>query len=369
MVLEGAHRRGYQRVSRVAVVVSGWPRISETFALNELLALRDAGMLAAVFATKAGPPGPRQPGVDELDPLVEVLPDGSEAEQGAHVARRLASRGVTGVHGYFAHRPASVAREAAALLGVPYGFSAHALDVRKVAPSNLRRLVAGAATVVACNPDVAMALIEAGGRPSLLPHGVNTWRFRPVPAPAAATMALLAVGRCVEKKGFGVLISAMALTRSPMVLRIVGDGPLRPALEDEARRLGVGDRVEFAGRLTHAELIDDYGRCDVVVVPSIVDAAGDRDGLPNVVLEAMASGRPVVASDVAAISTAVRDQVTGVLVAAGAPSDLASALDRLGSHPAERARMGEAARLEALRDFDLRNCAAEFCREIGRSYS
>jgi glycosyltransferase involved in cell wall biosynthesis len=351
------------------VVLSGWPRISETFALNELRALRDAGMLAAAFATKAGVPGPRQPGVDELDRLVEVLPEGDAAAQGARVARRLTGLDVTAVHGYFAHHPAAVARAAAGLLGVPYGFSAHALDARKVTADELRLLSAGATVVVACNSDVAATLAGSGARPALLPHGVDTTRFRPAPPPAGPEMAVLAVGRCVEKKGFGGLLQAMALTRRPSRLRIVGDGPLRPELEEAARRLGVAPRVEFVGRRTHDELAEHYAECDVVVVPSIVDRDGDRDGLPNVVLEAMASGRPVVASDVSAMAGAVRDRVTGILVLPGIPSALAAALDRLATDPAGRLRLGEAARREALGRFDLRDCAADFCRALGRAYA
>src|SRR5215213_6011652 len=101
------------RPLRLAVVVSGWPRVSETFAVNELLALQRAGMLTAVFATKAGDPTLRQPGCGELAPLVEVLPPGDARAQGAIVARRLAGQGVAAVHGYFAHQPAAVAAEAA----------------------------------------------------------------------------------------------------------------------------------------------------------------------------------------------------------------------------------------------------------------
>lgn len=365
----GSRERPYQRPARVAVVLSGWPRVSETFALNELLALRDAGILAAVFATKEGGPGPHQPGVEELEPLVEVLPEGDALDQGAHVARRLEGLGVTGVHGYFAHQPAAVARAAAALLGVPYGFSAHALDVRKVSAGDLRLLIAGAAVVIACNADVAASLAEGGSRPALLPHGVDLLRFRSSPPPARRETCLLAVGRCVEKKGFEVLIRAMTLVTAPACLRIVGEGPLRPALEEAAREWGVAGRVKFLGHRTHAQLADLYAGSDVVVVPSVIDRDGDRDGLPNVVLEAMASGRPVVASDVAAIASAVRDRMTGVLVPPGDPTALAGVLDELAADPAARFRMGEAARREAHERFALGDCADRFCRTLGEVYA
>lgn len=369
IVNESSRAASYQGSVRLAVVLSGWPRLSETFALNELLALRAAGMLAAVFATKPGPAGPRQPGVEQLEPLVEVLPEGNAAEQGEYIARRLEATGVSGVHGYFAHQPAAVAREAAARLGVPYGFSAHALDVRKVSPAELGRLAAGAAAVIACNADVAQTLTLAGAQPALLPHGVDTCLFHPARAATGPGTALLAVGRCVEKKGFEVLIRAMAHVDSSVHLRIVGDGPLREGLEQEAVRLGAAGRVEFLGRLTHDQLVTRYSECDIVVVPSIVDRNGDRDGLPNVVLEAMASGRAVVASDVAAISSAVRDGITGILIPPNDPRALAAALRRLIDDEPARAKMGAAARQDALRDFDLHRCSDEFCRVIGRCYA
>ncbi|HEX9992050.1 MAG TPA: glycosyltransferase, partial [Acidimicrobiales bacterium] len=272
---------------RLGVVVSGWPRVSETFALNELLALRRAGMLAAVFATKPGDPSLRQPGWDEIDPLVEVLPGGDVDAQAAVVAERLAGAGVAGVHGYFAHQPAAVAAAAAARLGVPYGFSAHALDVRKVPPAELAERAAGAAVVVSCNRETAASIEAAGTTPRLVAHGVDLDRFSPAPPPGGPVTSLLAVGRLVEKKGFDVLVEALALVDRPCRLRLVGDGPERPRLEAAVARLGLGDRVDLLGRRTHADLPALYAAADVVVVPSVVDANADRDGLPNVVLEAM----------------------------------------------------------------------------------
>ena len=118
----------------IAVVTSGFPRRSETFLLNELLALDARGALAAVFATKPGDGGSLHPGCRRLLRRVEVLPGGSPSAQAASLLERLGARRVAGVHGYFAHRPAAVAAHAARRLGVPFGFSVHARDARKVAP-------------------------------------------------------------------------------------------------------------------------------------------------------------------------------------------------------------------------------------------
>src|SRR3954451_21122220 len=112
----------------VAVIVSGFPRRSETFMLGELLALEASGALAAVLATKLGEFGPAQPGTERLTKYVEFLPDGTVEEQARAVRAMLAEKKVDGIHAYFAHRPAEVAQQAAQITGVPFGFSVHARD-------------------------------------------------------------------------------------------------------------------------------------------------------------------------------------------------------------------------------------------------
>jgi glycosyltransferase involved in cell wall biosynthesis len=351
------------------VVVSGWPRLSEVFALNELLALHRAGALAAVLATKPGDPQLRHPAVAELDPLVTVLDPGDVGGQAHQAADLLRGTGVGAVHGYFAHRPAAVALATAELLGVRFGFSAHALDVRRTPAPELARLAARASVVVCCNPDAAADLRAAGVSPELVRHGVDSAVFTPIAAPGRAVVELLAVGRFVEKKGFAVLIEAMTRLDRRCRLRLVGDGPLRGDLEAAIARHGLAGRVELAGRATHAILPALYAGADIVVVPSVVDAAGDRDGLPNVVLEAMACARPVVASDVAAIGTAVLDGVTGVLVPPGDPTALAGAISGLAGDPGRREALGRAARALVEDRFDLTRCTAVLRRTLERCYA
>jgi len=338
------------------------------FALNELLAMKRVGMLAAVFALKAGEEGAPQPAAAELEPFVELIPPGDVWTQAATVAARLAGTDVAGVHGYFAHDPAAVAAETSALLGIPYGFSVHALDARKVAHADLVERAAKAAVVISCNRDAAAEVAAVGTTPLLVPHGVDLAAFAPSDPPCAEPVSLLAVGRLVEKKGFDVLIDALAQLHRPFALRLVGDGPLRLSLTAAVEARGLAGRVEMVGRRTHGTLPDLYAAADLVVVPSVVDSRGDRDGLPNVVLEAMASQRPVVASDVAAISTAVRHSVTGLLVPPGDAGALARALRDLIDAPARRATLGLAARGIVEREFSLGSRTAEFCRTLELAY-
>jgi glycosyltransferase involved in cell wall biosynthesis len=341
---------------RLVMLMSGFPRRSETFALNELLALDRAGCLEAVFATKPGDPGPPHPGAERLMQKVRYLAPGTSAQQAAEVVKALDGSPVTAVHGYFAHLPTEVAAKAARRLGVPYGFSVHAIDARKVVRSELADRARDAACVVACNPDVAGDLRRAGAPVHLIPHGVDLDRFRPTPAPNGEVLSLLAVGRLVPKKGFPVLVEAASRLLAPFCLRIVGDGPGRAALERRVADAGLSDRVTLVGPRTHDDLPAEYAAADVVVVPSVTDATGDRDGLPNVVLEAMSSGRPVIASDVGAVGSAVVDGRTGVLVPPGDAGALTGAIEFLADQPRWRARLGREARARAERDFELHSC-------------
>jgi glycosyltransferase involved in cell wall biosynthesis len=338
------------------MLMSGFPRRSETFALNELLALDRAGCLEAVFATKPGDPGPPHPGAERLMQKVRYLAPGSAAEQAAEVVEQIGDAPVSAVHGYFAHVPTEVAAKAARRLGVPYGFSVHAVDARKVTRSDLADRARDAACVIACNPDVAGDLRRAGAPVHLIPHGVDLERFTPTPPPNGEVLSLLAVGRLVPKKGFPVLIEAASRLLAPFCLRIVGDGPDREALERQIAAAGLEDRVRLVGPRTHDDLPAEYASADIVVVPSVMDATGDRDGLPNVVLEAMSSGRPVIASDVGAVSSAVVDRRTGVLVPPGDAGALAGALEYLVDQPECRERLGREARARVERDFELHSC-------------
>lgn len=355
-------------MSRVAVVMSGFPRRSETFALNELLALDEAGMLEAIFATKPGETHEPQPGSERLAARVRSLPPGSPAMQAELIGNALAGRPVSGVHGYFAHTPAQVAGLVAERLGVPYGFSAHARDARKVSPAELGRRARHAALVVACNDDVAGEIRQAGGDAEVLPHGVDLQRFRPGPSTPVRELSLLAVGRLVEKKGFHILIEAVSQLTTPFRLRILGEGPERDRLERAVAAAGLADRIALPGATTHAELPAALQAADIVVVPSVIDASGDRDGLPNIVLEAMACGRPVVASDAGAIAAALTDSVNGLLVPPGDAGTLARALDRLGFHPELRRRLGEAARARAEADYELHACTDRLLVRMEAAY-
>jgi glycosyltransferase involved in cell wall biosynthesis len=345
---------------RLAVVVSGFPRRSETFAVNELVALAERGMLAGIYATKPGDADGVQPDCQRLLPLVHMLPPVDPRRQGASLARSLAAAQVDAVHAYFAHAPAAVAEQAASRLQVPFGFSVHARDARKVDRSVLAGRARRASCVVACNADVAAELRGIGARVHLVPHGVDLRRFGARPPRIGSGVRLLAVGRLVGKKGFHVLVDALTRTGPDVTLRIVGDGPEHDRLAAQIAAAGVAARVTLAGACTHETLPDEYAAADVVVVPSVVDASGDRDGLPNVVLEAMASRRPVIGSRVGAIGAAVRDEETGLLIAPGSATALADAIHRLALDRRFRLALARRGRSLVERHYGVDQCADRF---------
>lgn len=358
------------RARQIAMVVSGFPRRSETFALSELLALDAAGALAGIFATKPGDGADPHPDAERLASRVVMLRPGTVRDQSAAVAAHLRGTGVAGVHGYFAHTPADVAATAAAELKVPYGFSAHAKDVRKVDPAALARRGRDAAIVIGCNEDVSATLRESGVTPVLVPHGVDVKRFVPIDGvDRRDRLRLLSVGRLVEKKGFFVLLEAAARLEMPFSLRIVGDGPDAVRLRAAIERLGLSAHVTLCGGRTHAELPGEYAAADIVIVPSVLDQDGDRDGLPNVVLEAMASARPVVASRIGAIPTALIHRETGWLVRAGDAAGLAGALRMLAADADLRHRLGRLARARAERDFALPQCTERLRSVLEAAYA
>jgi glycosyltransferase involved in cell wall biosynthesis len=352
----------------IAMIVSGFPRHSETFLLGELLALEEQNFLAALFSTKPGENGNVQPESDRLLRKLQLIPAGTAAEQAAFVSAQLKDKNVAGLHGYFAHTPAEVAQLTANTLNVPFGFSTHARDARKVAQETLAHRSKHASCVVACNSDVAKDFEQTGSNVYVLPHGVDLNRFSPQPKQPSATTHVLAVGRLVEKKGFDVLIAAAGRVKTSLTLTIVGDGPERERLQQLVNASHLDSVVQFHEAVTHEHLPSLYAAADIVVVPSVQDSSGDRDGLPNVVLEGMACGRPVIASDISAINSAVTHGATGLLVAPGNAVNLAESIDFLSTHPEVRTTLSKNARAKIEQDFDVQHCANNFHKLLREVY-
>ena len=276
--------------------------------------------------------------------------------------RRLVEReGIDVVHAHWILPNGYVAARVGAATGVPYAVTLHGSDVFMAERNALfrrmaRRALAGAAHVTSCSAELADRLLALGEdrgagaaeKVLLVPNGTDVV---PEEVPDAAEhperRRVLAVGRMVYKKGFEYLVDAAPAILSGFPdaeIVLAGGGELIPELRRRAERLGVGDRLRFPGPLSHDRVLELMGTAEVFVMPSVRDPAGNVDGLPIVVLEAMAAGIPVVATDVSGIPLAVADGETGLLVPERDAGALATAVGRLLADPGLGRRLGEAGR-------------------------
>jgi len=293
-------------------------------------------------------------------------------------AMRVASkRRATVMHGHWVVPGGAIARMAAGRR--PLVVSLHGSDVFMAERSGPARLAARAAFrragwITACSEDLAERAIRLGApaaRVEVVPYGVDTARFAPDPGAREAVRAelgigrapfVLAAGRLVSKKGFEYLIDATAslAARVPDVrLLIAGDGDLRDELAARAERVGHG-RIRLLGNQSQDEIARLAAAADVVAVPSVRDAAGNVDGLPNFVLEALAAAAPVVATDVGGLPQIIRDGANGRLVPAKNPEALAGAIGDLLAHPDTARALGQRGRELVVRDYGWSRTAERF---------
>jgi glycosyltransferase involved in cell wall biosynthesis len=389
---------------RIAVVVKGYPRLSETFIAQEILGLERRGLKLTIVSLRH----PTDPAVHEMHRQIQApvlyLPEYLHREPARVLrawrrvgrwptyqkARRLwlrdlrrdptSNRGrrfgqalvlahelpadVGLLYAHYLHTPASVARYAAVLRGLPWCASAHAKDIWTTPAweqaQKLRECAwattctaAGAAELRALAPDAEVMLTH---------HGLDATRF----AAAQRTLGpdgrdpdrpvrLLGVARLVPKKGIEVLLAALAALPPGLHWRYehIGGGPLRAALTALAADLGLAERVAWRGALPDDRVLDAYRAADLFVLANRIAPDGDRDGLPNVLLEAGALELPVVACRIGAVPELIEDGVNGRLVPPDDPSVLAEALAALMRDPAARLRCGRAGRRRVLGQFAM----------------
>jgi glycosyltransferase involved in cell wall biosynthesis len=261
----------------------------------------------------------------------------------------LARREPAHLHAHFLHSPAALAFIARKISGQRYSLSGHAKDIYTTLPENLLMRCRDAEFVTTCTDANRRHLVEEIGLPvsqvRLCRHGVDLDRFS-ADRSEPQSGRILSIGRLVPKKGFDVVVRACGELRrrgQDFELRIIGGGPLRDELLDLARAEGIADRVHLLGSMSQAEVAAELAAAEVFAMTPVVMPNGDRDGIPNVVMEAMAAGVPVVASAVSGLPEAIADGVNGRLVPPRRPELLADVLAELLSDAAQRARLAEAA--------------------------
>lgn len=279
-----------------------------------------------------------------------------EAVYAAHLLR---SDPPQRLHAHFLDRAATVALVVSRLLDIPYSISAHANDIY-VNPVLLPEKLGAADFVVTCTGYNRAHLNHVSSNDlhkklHCLYHGLEIERYQPPAAPQPEPRMLLAVGQLKEKKGFRYLIQACHELRNrgyAFTCNIVGDGPLRTALQAQIDQLGLQQIVTLCGAQPHARVIDQYQRATAFVLPCVLSANGDRDGIPNVILEAMAMALPVVSTQHSGIPEVVQHGVNGLLVPPGDAAALANALATLLDDPRLRQRLGQCGRQTVIERFD-----------------
>ena len=402
---------------RVAFALKGYPRLSESFIAQEIAALERRDLDILIVSLRRPTEARRHAVHEEIRAPVLYLPEYLLLEprrvlrawwklrrnpsytrvraiwlkdlardptpnrvrrfgQALVLAAELPA-GITRLHAHFLHTPASVTRYAALLLGLPWTASAHAKDIWTTPDWEKREKLASCEWLVTCtaaNRD-HLAGLAPPGRVELVYHGVDLSRFKPSNALPRARdgrnhtdpVVILSVGRLVEKKGTDVLLDALARLSPSLQWKLVhiGGGPLRRRLERMARGLGISARVIWRGALTQQELLPEYKKADLFALASRIARDGDRDGLPNVLLEAQTQALACVATRISAIPELVRDGQTGVLVEPNDPDALARALEMLISSPARRRTLGQAGQSRVVESFALDANIEELARKFG----
>ncbi|MFQ5651528.1 MAG: glycosyltransferase family 4 protein [bacterium] len=397
------------RPKPLGYLLSGFPRLSETFILNEILELERQGINLVIFSLKKSKEVHIQTEYQSIRSPVIYVPErfdrrflattfrtavslllnapGRYVRVIAHfllsgkkeryfsrlqsflrwtwLCSQIQKYDITGLHAHFAHDPTTMAYWASQLLGCPYSFTGHAKDIYCYSQKWLKRKIHSAQFVVTCTNTNKQYFeqISGNGTPIYcVHHGIDLQKFHPSSQPQSGKPLILSVGRLVEKKGFSVLLQACSILRAERIefeCQIVGQGPLHEALQHQIEQLGLQDAVRLPGSLAHEKVLPLYRSADLFVLPCRVLENGDRDGIPNVILEAMAMALPVISTSVSAIPEVIEHGRSGLLVRPNRAEELAQAIQKLLADPHLASELGKNARQKILHAFELqRNVGA-----------
>lgn len=389
----------------IGYLLKTYPKLSETFILNEILELERQGVRLHLFSLRRPDDKQFHPGVSQVQADVTYIPtllpsfswndarslllahlqlfwqhplryistlwfhnDRSEEKrwnefwQGGYLALKMQQLGIDYLHVHFANIPAATAEIAKRFCGVPFSITAHAKDIYLSDPAALDRKFATAEFILTCtdfNRQYLAGIANHNTPIHLAYHGLDLQRFTldkldshvigltnmPSQSSSASVPHLLSVGRFCEKKGFFYLLEACRWLKQQghsFRCTIVGYGPLQPQIDRFIQEHHLTDIVHLAGKLTQDQLIKLYRQADLFVLPCIVTEDGDRDGIPNVLLEAMAMEIPVVSTRISGIAELIDSGRTGILVPQKDAMALAAAIEPLLVQPELRVQLGRA---------------------------
>jgi len=389
---------------RVAYLLKTYPRFSETFVLNEILGTERLGLEIEIFSLRRPSNEPVHPEVADVKAPVRYIPSLSwplwppglalllfshlvlllaaprryfaaarfhfgagsgprlkDFLQAGYLATALNRGKFTHLHAHFANVPTTVAEIVNRLTGIPYSFTAHAKDIYLTPAAELARKIKGAECVLTCtayNQRYLAGLADQHTAVHLAYHGVDVSRFR---APReedsprnGETPLILSVARFCEKKGLEFLIEACRILADRgfhFQCQIVGYGALQNKLEKMIVNLDLQSKVFLPGRMTQGQLAALYPRASLFVLPCLVTEDGDRDGIPNVLIEAMVCEVPVISTEVAGVPELVEHQKNGLLVEQRDAHALGDAMGLLLSSPAVADYLARNGRETALHRF------------------
>ena len=398
----------------IAFILKGYPRLSETFITNEILMLEELGFRIHIFAMRNPGESKIHDSVFRVKAPVTYIPDhfwrhivkllGANLRlffqqpkrfwkpfsyalmrslrqrssstlkrfvQAAYfVQKHLPETAIVHLHAHFSHGPTTVAYFASWLTGLRYSFSAHAKDIYVQEPEFFRRKLERAAFVVTCTGYNARHMRQIAPKQKeihCIYHGVDTHRFRPgeaTDALSAAPVNILSVGRFVPKKGFPTLIRALARVNEKgyaFHCDIIGGGPLADELKTLVRELELHEKIRIHSKKSQEELLPYYQSASLFALACEVQSDGDRDGIPNVLVEAMAMGIPCVSTSISGIPELIDHGVNGLLVPEKDIDALAEALIYLLDHPDKARELSKAARRKVEQEF----CARSNIHRIG----
>jgi glycosyltransferase involved in cell wall biosynthesis len=390
-----------QKSVKIAYIIKCFPRLSETFILHEILELERLGLSLQIYSLLE-PSGEINQAAQGVQSPVIYLPQktirglvtliGGAARRffknpfmfiavsttalirfhrpfsilnifyAACLADRLEHAGVTHIHAHYANKPATVALLAHKLTGIPFSFTAHAKDIYLSYKPSLAYKMRQAHTVITCteyNQQYLASLLRPRDHVTIqrIYHGLDLRIFPANPSKTrAARPLILTVARLVEKKGLPYLLQACRLLKDrgyDFTCRVVGEGPLRPQLEKQIHDLDLNNCVELFGAVPHEHVIEMYRQATLMVLPSIVAENGDRDGIPNVLAEAMYMHVPVVSTPVSGIPELLTSGENGLLVAERDSAALAEAMARLLDNEGLRTRLAQAGHLTVIERFNM----------------
>ena len=354
---------------KLAYILDTFPSLTETFIAREIAALRRRGLEIEIFALQAGP------GAGSLGPVSWSRRAWGALERLRGRAREHyfkavgtdwwhtnkthpALRGISHIHAGWASHPAFIAWGAAEAAELPWSFSGHARDLfvaGAALPEKLEAARFASVCTRAGQQFLQQQVPSCAAKVLYAPHGLEIAAYPFHTPDLAAPMRLLSVGRLVEKKGFAVLLDALAILQTqgqPFQATVIGGGPLHDALVRRRDALGLDKHVTFTGAQSEADVRAAMRAANCFVLPAIVASDGDRDGLPNVLLEAAACGLPLVATPVGGIMDLL-DETVGYLCEPNNAAQLAATLRRVCADKAATLRLCQQARARVEAQFDV----------------